>query len=202
MGGALIPEYDALREPGGVYVALVTAPSPAARRCYTGDVAACRIALGFVPVADAVVEWYDAPRRQAIVRDLGDIYQVQRGPRQVRACLDEGSDADCLAILQRVPPAAVPPPLPTAARFSVVRTAIALGGRSAYARLLTSPGRPMEDRLATAAGVSPDSLLGTWHAAVMAARPRPVTVEPGGGWMALAWGVAFGLLALRSSRWR
>jgi hypothetical protein len=202
IGGALIPGADPAREPRSVYVALVTAPSPAARRCYTGDLGACRVVLGFLPATDAVVEWYDAPRWRELVRGLDNLEQVGSVPRLAHACVVDGSDPDCLAILRRVPPRAIPPPLPPAARFSVVRHALVLGGRGAYARLVGSAGRPVAERLAAASGMPADSLLAAWHAAVMAARPRPVTVEPRGAWAALAWGAMFGLLALRSSRWR
>lgn len=202
MRGALVPIRDPAGERRGVYVALVSAPSPAARQCYLGDLAGCRSALGFAPVSETVTDWYDAPRRRQIVQDMSNLDQVRSTPRSYVACVAEQSDADCLAVLRRAPPGAIPPPLPPAARLSVVRTAVELGGRGAYARLLTTAGTPIEQRLAIASGVPADSLLRAWQAAVLAARPRPVTVEPRGGWVALAWGVAFGLLALRSSRWR
>lgn len=202
MRGALVPIRDPAGERRGVYVALVTAPSPAARRCYLGDLDACRNALGFIPMSDAVADWYDAPRRRQIVREIANLDEVRGASRVYAACVTALSDPDCLDLLRRAPPGAIPPPLPPSARFSVVRSAIALGGRGAYARLLASAGRPIEQRLAAASGVPGDSVLRAWHAAVRAARPARVTVEPRGGWIALAWGVAFGLLALRSSRWR
>lgn len=202
MRGALVPIRDPAGERRGVYVALVTAPSPAARRCYLGDLDACRSALGFVPVSDAVADWYDAPRRRQIVREIENLDQVRGSSRAYTACVTDLSDTDCLALLRRAPPGAIPPPLPPSARFSLVRSAIELGGRGAFARLSASRGRPIEQRLAAASGVPGDSVLLSWHAAVLAARPQRVTVEARGGWIALAWGVAFGLLALRSSRWR
>jgi len=202
MRGALVPIRDRVGEQRGVYVALVTAPSPAVRRCYLDDWDACRSALGFVAVSDAVADWYDAPRRRQIVQDIENLEQIRSLSRAYTACVSDHSDADCLALLRRAPPGAIPPPLPPAARFSVLRTAIDLGGRGAYGRLLASAGRPIEQRLDATSGVSSDSLLRAWHGAVRAARPQQVSVEPRAGWVALAWGVAFGLLALRSSRWR
>ena len=41
-----------------------------------------------------------------------------------------------------------------------------------------------------------------WRARVLAARPRPVTLNPRGAWVALMWGLVFGLLAFGSTRWR
>lgn len=202
MQGVLVPIRDPADERRGVYVALVTASSPAARRCYLGDMDACRSVLGFVPVNEAVGDWYDAPRRRQIVRDLATLEQIRGASRAYTACVSDRSDGDCLALLRGAPPGAIPPPLPSTARSSLVRTAVQLGGRGAYARLLASTGRPIEQRLAVASGVSGDSVLQAWHAAVLASRPQQVSVEARDAWVALAWGVAFGLLALRSSRWR
>ena len=202
MGGALVPEHDPAREPRAVYLALVTAPSPAARRCFQRDFGACRIALGFTPVADAITDWYDAERRRLIVSEIDVLEPVQRMRGAARACVEQRQDADCVAVLRRVPATAVPAPLPALARYSLMRRALKLGGRDAYARLLAASGRPIDQRLAAAAGVPADTLLRRWHADIIAARPQPVTVDPRGAWMALAWGLAFGLVALRSSRWR
>lgn len=204
MGVALIPERDPAREPRGVYLSLVTAPSPAARRCFERDVAACRVALGFVPVSEAITDWYDADRRRIIVAAIENLEHVQSMRGAARACIEQHSDLDCAAILRRVPGTAVPRPVSAAARLSLVRHALLLGGREAHARLLAGAGagRSIEHRLAAASGVSADSLLRSWHASILAARPRPVTVDPHAAWMALCWGIAFGLLALRSSRWR
>jgi len=200
--GALVPNRHPERERRGVYVALVTAPSPAGQRCYQGDLDACRRSLGLVPVELALDDWYNAARRRSVVQELQDLDAVRAAPRLSSACLTAESDADCLAVLRRVPHSALPPPLPAAARFSLLRSAVELGGRGAYTRLLSTAGRPMETRLAAASGVSSDSLLRTWRAAMFAARPLPVTVGPRAGWVALAWGVVFAFLALRSTRWR
>lgn len=200
--GALVPERDPARERRGVYVALVTTPSPAARRCYTGDLAGCRSSLGLLPVAQAVEDWYDPPGRRTVAQELDNLDQVRSAPALHTACVDDLSDAACLALLRRVPPDAVPPPLSSSARFSLVRTALQLGGRGAYTRLLAGARQPIEARLAAASGTSADSLLRVWHAGIIAAHPLPVRVEPRGGWAALGWAIAFAMLALRSTRWR
>ena len=200
--GALVPEREPARERRGVYVALVTAPSPMVRRCYGDDLAGCRGSLGLVPTTQALEDWYDILRRRSLVQELDNLDQVRSAPRLRTACVTDLADSACLALLRRVPPEAVPPPLPSAARFSFLRIALELGGRGAYARLLAGPRLPIEARLAAASGVSSDSLLRTWHAAVFAAQPRPIAVGPRAAWVALGWGVAFGLLALRSTRWR
>jgi hypothetical protein len=60
----------------------------------------------------------------------------------------------------------------------------------------------MPERLALAAAMPADSLLRRWRAEIMAGRPHPVPIAAAAGWAALGWCVAFGLLALRSTRWR
>ncbi len=200
--GVLVPNRHPTQERRGVYIGLVTAPSPAGRRCYRGDLHACRSALGLVPAADALEDWYDPLRRRSLVRELETLDEVRADPRLFSACVQDLSDVACVAVLRRVPPAAFPPPLPSAARYSVLRTAVELGGRQAYARLVAGAGETMEARLTSASGVSGDSLMRAWRAAVFDARPEPVTVEPRAGWVALAWGLAFALLSLRSTRWR
>ena len=200
--GTLVPNRHPERERRRVYIALVTAPSPAGERCYQGDLTACRKSLGLVPTEQALDDWYDPARRRSLVQELADLEEVRIARRLYTACVTGLSDPDCLALLRRVPPAALPPPLPVAARHSLLRTAVELGGPGAYARLLAGAGRSMEARLTGASGILSDSLLRTWRAAVFAARPLPVAVEPRAGWVALCWGVVFAFLALRSTRWR
>jgi hypothetical protein len=93
-------------------------------------------------------------------------------------------------------------PLSAEARHSLARLVLDVGGRAAYTRLLRYPGRPLSERLAFAAGLPRDSLMARWRSSILAARPKPVTITAPGAWTALGWAVVFGLLALRSSRWR
>jgi hypothetical protein len=200
--GALVPNRHPALERRGVYIGLVTAPSPAGRRCYQGGLAACRSSLGLVPAVSALEDWYDAVRRRSLVQELEGLEEVRADPGLFAACVRDLSDVACLAVLRRIPPAAFPPPLPAAARYSLLRTAVELGGRGAYARLVAGAGQAIETRLIAASGVSGDSLIRAWRAAIFDARPEPVAVGPRAGWVALAWGLAFALISLRSTRWR
>jgi hypothetical protein len=180
-----------------VYVELVTAPSIAVRRCYAGAVDACGAALGVVR-GDPIPVWYDASERRALVRQWRDAPQLGVRPA-INSCLRNESDAACLDVLRALQ---VGPPLTNDARQSLMRLALASGGPRAFTRLSQSAGQPFERRLAMASGLPTDSLLRRWRSEIIAARPKSVTMAASFGWSALAWAVVFGLLALRSTRWR
>src|SRR5439155_1464720 len=118
---------------------------------------------------------------------LGSLADPERAPRPAPVHLDGRGD--------RAGPA---PGLAAASHLhrSPLRP---FAGRPAL--LLGSVGW-LPGRLRPAADLPLDSLLAVWRGRVLAARPEPVTLESKGAWVALSWGVIFGLLALRSTRWR
>ena len=185
--------------PPDLYEDLVTSSSPLARSCYVGDLSACRSALGLAPALDAATEWYDAPGRRAVVRNLR---RDPRNPVWYEQCVEQAVDAACIHILRGPDSIHTTAPLSSGSRELLVRLALALGGPAAFHRLLGSAGRPLRQRLEITSGVSSDSLLARWHATVLANRPEPVMLTAGTGWVALAWAIALGTLVLRSSRWR
>jgi hypothetical protein len=179
-----------------VYVDLVTAPSSAVRHCFTGALEACRAALGLA-VGDPALVWYDAAERRGLVQEQ---QAVARGLHiDVDRCVVNESDSACIDALRGL---YLPPPLSTEARQTLVRLALAAGGREAFRRLEQSAGQPLAQRVALAGGEPLDSLLRHWRADVLAARPRPVTLSAAIGWTALGWTLLFGVLAMRSTRWR
>jgi len=199
LGPMLLPDATPNVERSHVYVELVTAPAIAVRRCYSGVVESCAAALGTV-AGDRALLWYDAPERRTVVgRNLESAQHLGLYAAS-RACLDQESDAACLEVLHALP--WLEPPLSTEARQSLARVALSLGGRRAFVRLSERTGRPLTQRLAIAAAVPLDSLIHQWRDLVIAARPRPVTLSARFAWAALGWSVVFGLLALRSTRWR
>lgn len=198
-GPLLMPMSNPRAELGRVYVELVTAPSVAVRRCYQGTAADCRAAVGLIDGGDPVALWFDAAERRALVRKTTELYRLNLRAAS-EACLVGHSDADCIVVLHALP--YLDAPLSTEARHSFARTALAEGGRGAYGRLIRSTGRPLSERFAIAAGLPSDSLALRWRSTILAARPKTVTLAAAGGWMALGWAVAFGLIALRSTRWR
>lgn len=179
------------------YVELVTAPSIAVRRCYAGAVDACGAALGVVEGAPITV-WYDANDRRALVQQRRDVIGMGVRPA-INSCLQNESDSACVEVLQALQ---IGPPLTDDARQSLVRLALASGGPHAFSRLSQGAGQSFERRLAAASGLSTDSLLRRWRSEIIAARPKSVTIAASFGWTALGWAVVFGLLGLRSTRWR
>src|SRR5207302_8533220 len=203
LGGPVRPLIHADLERADVYVRLVTAPSEASRRCLIGDIGACRDALDLFVGGDRVARWYPSARERRSLLKTFTPYYFDRGAQQpmLRACA-EGSDSACTELLRSLPPGALPRPLTYDARAALVHIALRLGGREAYHRLVATPGAPIADRLAGAAGVSVDSLVAQWRSEILAARPAPVTVPPWGPRAALGWTAVFAVCPLRSSRWR
>jgi hypothetical protein len=198
-GPLLLPLSPSAAEVARIYIELVTAPSAAVRRCYQGDAASCRAAIGLLDRGDRVTLWFDADERRALVSKMSEADRAgQRAESD--ACLLAQSDESCIAVLHAA--IYLDPPLSVEARHSFARAALLAGGRGSYRRLVRSAGQPLSDRFAAAAGTSADSLALRWRAAILAGRPKTVTLATASGWMALGWAIAFGLLALRSTRWR
>jgi hypothetical protein len=202
LGGSLPPAIRAEQQRAGVYVQLVTAPSQAVRRCFLGDTAACRDALGLVTTADPLARWYPGAqdRRSLVVKTFGAYFDREAHRPALQACA-KGSDSACTQLLRSLP-GGVPRPLTYDARATLVQVALRLGGREAYHRLVASVGQPIADRVARAAGIGVDSLISRWRAEILASRPRPVSLPRWGIWVALGWTAIFAACGLRSSRWR
>ena len=198
--GTIGPLNDSTRRNADVYVEMVTVPWTTAKRCYLGDLDGCRRALGLVPERNPLDQWYDAEdRRRLVATAAPDDFRFR--PAGERALCVEGNADACTALLRRMPARSLEPPLRNGPR-ALMEFALDLGGAGAYDRLMEAPNRPIVQRLAAAARVSQDSLLARWHARVIAARPRPVTLTPAGAWAAVGWVLALGALALQSTRWR
>ena len=200
--GPLTPAFDIRPVLGRVYIQLVTAPSQAARRCFAGALDACRDALSLTDSAGLIARWYGpAERRLLVITRLSGFFNRGTQQAEFRSCA-AGSDSACADLLESIAPGNVPSPLDHGARYALVATAIAVGGPETFSRLLAAPGGPIGSRLAEAARLSEDSLVARWRADVLAARPKPVSLPPWGGWIALVWAGVFMGCALRSSRWR
>ena len=206
LGGSVQPIIHPVQAGAAVYVQLVTAPSQAARSCFLGAISDCRNALALGESPDPLQQWYPSAgeRRALVLRSFAEYFGYSdhgAGKPALQSC-GAGSDSACSELLRSLPPGALPRPLTYDARAALVHIALRLGGREAYHRLITTPGEPIADRLAGAAGVSVDSLVALWRSEILAARPAPVTLPPWGPWAALGWTAVFAVCALRSSRWR
>lgn len=167
-----------------------------ARRCYAGDLDACRLALGIRQAADPIRQLYDSTDRRRLV----DLYARDswRGARPGTVACLEGSDAACVAVLRA---GLLVHPVATTHRSHLVRVAMAVGGRGAMERLMLARG-DIDARLSAAAGTSTDALLKTWIARVRAGEKPSENMSPTLAAVSFGWVLAFTLLGLRSSRWR
>jgi hypothetical protein len=183
----------------GVYAALATADSRSARYCFLGDLASCRDLLGLVQLSEPVTVWYTPEERRRLVSRIG-----WRGNSALwRSCVEEGSDDACLDLLRSVEQETLTPlSRLTQARRMLLDVALELGGEGVYARISTSSGSAVEERLAVAVSAESDTLVARWREAVLDARPRTQMVSGLEGLAAIAWIVGLAFLATRSSRWR
>lgn len=181
---------------------LVTAPSQVSSRCLAGDLRRCRDALGLIPTADALTEWYDPSERRTLVVRMKELLAVGPQLEHYRKCVDGHAYAVCDRILRAIPRFAVPPALPPSARHHLLRIALASGGSDAYSRMVAGPARSLEARISDGARMPIDSVVASWRADVLAARPAPPAVSLVSLWTAVGWGLAVMLASLRFASWR
>ena len=180
-----------------LYTELATSPWRSARECFTGRLDECRRALG-ISGEDPVLDWFDASDRRHYVLEY--LKYLPASQSRFAACTGN-DDAACIALM-RLAPRVAAPPLSTTTRALLLALALDAGGRNAFDQLLDNPARPLEARLAAAAGIPADSLIGRWRRRVLAVRPKTVAADERVAWGAVVWSVLFALAALRSSRWR
>lgn len=183
------------------YVALVTSHYTVSLDCFLGSIPSCRSLLVLDDPADPIRVFRTPGERQAALKGMTVGYR-ENELRAVLVPCSAGVDSACVAALRMLSWSRLPPPVARIARETLVRLALRLGGREAYARLMADSTAPMPVRLSSASGLPLDSLLTLWRSSVIAARPKPVALPPFGPLVGLAWATVFGACALRSSRWR
>ena len=202
IGNAVPMVYDSatLRN---AYVELVTSPSTVAHRCFSGDLASCRVALELDTVPDPASAWYSPEERALMVRWLSQSSPLaQAGAVSVRdACLDHDDDASCLLFLHSYNRQVLKLPVTRIVRRTLVRTALAMGHDGAYTRLVRAKG-DVRDKLVAAARVPLDSVMRVWHAEVLGAQPPSDRVPAATTWSTGFWILLLAAMAVRSSRWR
>ncbi len=180
-----------------LYAEMATSPWHTARECFIGRLDECRRALG-ISGEDPVLDWFDATDRRHYVLEY--LKYLPASESRLAACTGN-DDAACIALM-RLAPREPDPPLGITTRVLLLALALDAGGRNAFDRLLDNPARPLEVRLAAAAEIPVDSLIGRWRSRVLAVRPKTVAADERAAWGAVVWSVLFALAALRSSRWR
>ena len=195
MGEPYIPHAEQRVHDEPLYMELVTSPLQQVQRCYAGSIDACRLAFGVEGREDPWSTWYDAADRRRLVD------RVFRGSSRREDCVTHYSDAACLAALRLESLSSAPPPFSSAARLSLLATALHAGGNGAYERLLSAHGS-LGQRLALAAGSSPEALIVAWRERILSARPKSAEFTPPSAWAAVAWCLVLAALSFRSTRWR
>ena len=202
LGDVVRPALDTSTGLAKLYTDLVTSPFGVAHDCFLGDVGSCRSALNLDQDAGALTRRYRTPEDRRLLMSLVQShFDDAAGKSGTTDCLS-GADASCIELLHTLPSGALAPPLPPAARQSLVQLAVLSGGREAYQRLAGSAGRTVSERLSLTAAEPVDSLLRQWRARVIRHRPEPVAVPFGVVGAGLGWIVIFGMCGLASSRWR
>lgn len=203
LGTGLRPTDGSRADGGAVFLQLVTAPSQAVRNCFLGAIPQCEDVLQVNDSAGLLERWYVTPaEREALVTGWFTDYFARGGTAaSLERCRQHDDDA-CTDLLRSLPRGTLPRPLSAEARLLLLREALRAGGRDAYRRLVARPSAPIGERLASAAGMDLDSLVGRWRNNVLAARPKPLTLPWWASFAAIGWTAFFGFCALRSSRWR
>ena len=182
------------------YRDLAASPFAAARACLGGDIGECRRALGLIETTDGLVTWY-APADRVLMAQGHSPPSPRFYPRRSSiydGCVERQEDASCRDFLAS---SHIEPPLPPNIRETLVLEALRMGGEGAYGRLRRASGS-VEERLSAAAGVSGDSLITTWRAALIDAAGQPTSTTVPIGLTAVFWALTFAAIGLRSTRWR
>lgn len=167
-------------------------------RCYRGDIVACSMQLGFTPVDDPVMAWYDSLTRVTTVQAYRE-RALRFNARATEACLG-GNDRACGEALQSISTYRLPPSGPPS-REAVLREAIRIGGDGAVERLLSSKGTPAE-AIAAAARVPTDSVIKVWQREMREGSIGSRDLSFGVLAVAVGWILLLFVASTRISRWR
>jgi hypothetical protein len=182
------------------YFDLATKPWSGVRDCFAGDLGQCARVASVGPDDPVTGHFTVEERRRIVERARRDVLPLRRSAAAAR-CVDDGIDSACVELFQQHPAWIREDPLSPMTRATLIHTALDLGGEGAFGRLVASEGEDVLARLATAAGVSQDTLLATWQRRILAERPQSTTLPRLPGWLAFLWAVVFTVAATRSTRW-
>lgn len=197
--------------PGDIYRALMTTPSKANRACAEGDGDACWAALGLDLPEDRFPLLYTPEEARDLGASLHGEWSRQRwwykpgdDAESGRRCAEgrDGGDYDSCWTFLRTYASRVPTPLGYAPRQSLVWVGLQLGGEGAFDRLVADPDATASEAILAASGASREELITSWHDWVMSSQPHVYAGLATRRRLAFFWFLVFGLLALRSTRWR
>lgn len=185
-------------EKAGIVQELVVVPARSNLACHRGEAAACAVSLGLRVGPDTLAEWYPPgawPRLAGMVG--GQLSGLENEAR--RECEATGNPAACRAILT---PGHVLWPVSVGGRRLLVQEALDAGGVGAFERLTAASGRDLGGRLASAAGIPLDSLLGQWSAVLRTGTTHGPARPTWELLLAAAWSALLLVATLGGSRWR
>ncbi len=176
---------------------LALSRSTAGRRCFTGDLAACR-ALLVEPASDAeaLELWFEPADYRAVVAFGARAIPAHDTARQAaRADCEGGDDAACERLVTQLP---VRNPHSAMLRITLTEYALEIAPRNGVSVLADAdPESSPVAALARAAGVQEDSLVAGWRrraiGALEAGRPSPVLLVASTAF----WGLLLLELAIR-----
>ena len=201
--GDFLVRSDPTLELERAYRSLATTASAAVTDCYDGALDRCWDAMGLDHQDEWTASWYTASERRSLVGRQTSSYSGARA-----SCVVDLRDDACTELLVDQG-AAASIPLPAGARMTLLAHTLSLGGPEAFRLLATGnpdlrppPEAPLKDRLVRASGVSADSLIGSWRAATLHARPDLHGDTRKIGWSSLIWLAVLAGVSTRSTRWR
>jgi hypothetical protein len=190
-----------------VYRDLATSDAGVARRCSTGNLPACRLALLLDAMpANRLTAWYDESDYPRLVKNIGnpnllnETYRSRSGEEQEACIVGQRLDA-CRRMLSLFSEASFREPTIGYTRSSLVLFALETGGADALARLHSATATTTLGQLAQGAGIGEDSLLARWQRRVADARPHSPLPDFKVALASLAWAAFCGALAMRARPW-
>ena len=200
LGGGLPIDSATNSEWRDLRLELVSSQAAVARRCFSGDLMACKVTLGLHVEADPPTAWYDSAQRRALVADARKSERIDR--RVSTACV-AGHDAECIALMRTSSILAFwsAPPGSTLARMMLVQVAFDMGDQGGLARLAGSNDTASE-AVSAIAGVPLDSVVAKWQRQVHSGGIESEIATPIVALAAVGWVLVLCALSLRSPRWR
>lgn len=183
-----------------MYIEMAATSRPGHRPCYEGDLPTCRYLLRLTgdttPITAGVTAGLGA---YVEARFRGRANQPALAPSYA-ACVERNDPDACVTFLDLV--GAEVPTMSGRAAGTVLLAARDLGGDGALARFFADTAASIASRVEAAADAPLDSVLGAWHATILAHRPVETTIAAGTQWLALVWTIVLTVIATRSTRWR
>lgn len=157
---------------------LATGSSIPRRGCYSGNLDACLTALLLRdPGRDTIAAWFTGGDLQSIVRRMENVDGRAREIPEVYQCIEAGLESRCRQALRKLRLATLPLPIAQVSMQGLLETATDMGGKESLGRFARAAAVPLARRIELAAGAPLHVVVRRWRERVMAARPRPPSIQ-------------------------